>query len=188
MCTCRAVRLPWRSFLGRSAAALHLDSTCREIFWDAVASLVGFGAPNNYFASFSVGRTDCICLVEFFASAQLPNSPCVFSWDAVASLFIMTRLTTTSAAFPLAKQIFLARLTEHIAILVSCIPSRNKAEIVATSSPVLSILLSCSLSWCTGAAVLGMNSAGWSHGPPMKTLSVLHHMHGAQLPHLSPVR
>ena len=160
MCTCRAARLPWRSFLGRSAAALHLDSTCREIFWDAVASLVGFGAPNNYFASFSVGRTDCICLVEFFASAQLPNSRCVFSWDAVASLFIMNRLTTTSAAFPLAKQIFLARLTEHIAILVSCIPSRNKAEIVATSSPVLSILLSCSLSWCTGAAVLGMNSDG----------------------------
>ena len=25
-----------------------------------------------------------------------------------------------------------------------------------------------------------MNSAGWSHGPPMKTLSVLHHMHGAR--------
>ena len=98
MCTCRAARLPWRSFLGRSAAALHLDSTCREIFWDAVASLVGFGAPNNYFASFSVGRTDCICLVEFFASAQLPNSPCVFSWDAVASLFIMNRLRTSSAA------------------------------------------------------------------------------------------
>ena len=111
MCTCRAARLPWRSFLGRSAAALHLDSTCREIFWDAVASLVGFGAPNNYFASFSVGRTDCICLVEFFARAQLPNSPCVLSWDAVASLFIVARLTTTSAAFPLAEQIVLARLT-----------------------------------------------------------------------------
>ena len=111
MCTCRAARLPWRSFLGRSAAALHLDSTCREILWDAVDSLVGFGAPNNYFASFSVGRKHCICLVEFFANAQLPNSPCVFSWDAVASLFIITRLTTTSAAFPLAKQIVLARLT-----------------------------------------------------------------------------
>ena len=107
-CTCRAARLPWRSFLGRSAAALHLDSTCREIFWDAVASLVGFGAPNNYFASFSVGRTDCICLVEFFARAQLPTSPCVLSWDAVASLFIVARLTTTSAAFPLAEQIVYA--------------------------------------------------------------------------------
>ena len=88
MCTCRAARLPWRSFLGRSAAALHLDSTCREILWDAVDSLVGFGAPNNYCASFAVGRKHCMCLVEFFT-----NLAC---------------LTTTSAAFPLEEQIVYA--------------------------------------------------------------------------------
>ena len=52
ICTCIAAKLPLRSFLGRRTAALHLDSTCSETFWDAVASLVGFGAPNNYFASF----------------------------------------------------------------------------------------------------------------------------------------
>ena len=49
------------------------------------------GAPNNYFCSFSVGRTDCICLVELFAHASL-----------------VARLTTTSAAFPLAEQIVYA--------------------------------------------------------------------------------
>ena len=35
---------------------------------------------------------------------------------------------------------------------------------------------------------LGMNSAGWSYGPSLKTLAVLHHMHRAQLPHISPLR
>ena len=50
-------RLPLRSFLGRSSAALHLDSTCRQLL------------------------------------------------DAVASLFIVARLTITSAAFPLAEEL-----------------------------------------------------------------------------------
>ena len=36
--------------------------------------------------------------------------------------------------------------------------------------------------------VLWMNSAGWSYGPSLKTLAVLHHMHRAQLPHISPLR
>ena len=53
-------RLPLRSFLGRSSAALHLDSTCRELL------------------------------------------------DAVASLFIVARLTMTSAVFTLAEQIVYA--------------------------------------------------------------------------------
>ena len=47
-------------------------------------------------------------MLELFAHAQLPNSPCFLSWDAVASLFIVARLTTTSAAFPLAEQIVYA--------------------------------------------------------------------------------
>ena len=66
------------------------------------------GAPNNYFCSFSVGRTDCICLVELFAHASLPDSPCVLSWDAVASLFVLERLTITLQAFPLEEQIVYA--------------------------------------------------------------------------------
>ena len=53
-------RLPLRSFLGRSSAALHLDSTCRQLL------------------------------------------------DAVASLFIVARLTITSAAFPLAEELVYA--------------------------------------------------------------------------------
>ena len=60
ICTCIAARLPLRSFLGRSTAALQLDSTCRELL------------------------------------------------DAVASLFVVARLITTSAAFPLAEQIVYA--------------------------------------------------------------------------------
>ena len=35
-------------------------------------------------------------------------------------------------------------------------------------SPVSNILLSCSLSWCAGAAVRGLNSAGWFYGPPIE--------------------
>ena len=38
------------------------------------------------------------------------------------------------------------------------------------------------------AEVLGMNSDGRSYVPQMKFLGVLHHMHGAPLPHKSPVR
>ena len=38
------------------------------------------------------------------------------------------------------------------------------------------------------AEVLGMSSGGWVHGPPMKTLAVLHHMHRARLPHISLLR
>ena len=58
--TAIAARLPLRSFLGRGTAALHLDSTCREML------------------------------------------------DACASLSIVARLTTTSAAFPLEEQIVFA--------------------------------------------------------------------------------
>ena len=35
---------------------------------------------------------------------------------------------------------------------------------------------------------LGMNRAGWSCGPSLKTLAVLHHMHRAELPHISLLR
>ena len=52
----------------------------------------------------------------------------------------------------------------------------------------ISIPFRASLPATKQAEVLGMNNTGWSYGSPMKTLAVLHHMHRAQLPHISPVR
>ena len=50
-----------------------------------------------------LGRIICTC-----TGAKLPLRS---FWDAVASLFIVARVNTTSAASPLAEQILLARLT-----------------------------------------------------------------------------
>ncbi len=52
----------------------------------------------------------------------------------------------------------------------------------------MSILLSCIPPAIKQAEVLGMNSPGRSYAPQRKTLGVLHHMHGAPLPHNAPVR
>ena len=148
ICTCIAARLPLRSFLGRSTAALHLDSTCRELL-DAVASLfvvarlitasaafplaeqivyalqnaeriVRTRLPTEILAHACVdinSKTSFLCafprlpLRSFLgrSSAALHlDSSCRELLDAGATLFIVTRLTTTSAAFPLAEQIVCA--------------------------------------------------------------------------------
>ena len=70
ICTCIAARLLLRSFLGRSTAALHLDSTCRELL-DAVASL------------FIVARLtitfEC-CVLEFSVSEFGVAECCVYKF------------------------------------------------------------------------------------------------------------
>ena len=68
------------------------------------------------------------------------------------------------------------------------LPTRSFCSCLCRGQSHVNVFCRASFPAVKQAEVLGMNSAGRSYVPQMKTLGVLHHMHGAPLPHNSPVR
>ena len=151
----------------------------------------GFGDPNEDFG--------CITYMHI---AQLPHiSPhvlflcsfCALLWSFCALLY--------SNVFSCA--LFVLFLSSFCALLYSNLFSCALFVLFLCSFVlflcffVFKCILMCSFcalfvlflcSFCallfSNAEVLGMSSAGWVYGPPMKTLAVLHHMHRARLQHI----
>ena len=88
---------------------------------------------------------------------------------------------------------FTGEVKSHVVHLIMVcwellLPSFGAEHIGHASLPINNFAHACVEVKFMSILFLGMNSAGWSYGPSLKTLAVLHHMHRAQLPHISPLR
>ena len=200
LCTCTAAKLPLRFFLGRS---------CKSVYHDA---------PDNYFCSISVGKTDFLgapnrthsnsCFVH--PLPQQSRDSCYIFASLKYSAFMQLIMVHWCGGFG-DEQCWVVPWTPNEDFV--CITSHARSTAAtsftcAVTSDGVHRIMAC---WVLLLQSFGAEQHGhtrwptniFAHacvevehisilvpclGPSMKTLSVLHHMHRAHLPHLSPVR